>query len=52
VIVFQLVSVTATLYLPTINADLIDNGLMRTDVGRIWTAGGWWSSVSPNCWQG
>ncbi|WP_328785393.1 ABC transporter ATP-binding protein/permease [Streptomyces canus] len=45
-IVFQLVSVTATLYLPTINADLIDNGLMRTDVGHIWTAGGWMVVVS------
>jgi len=47
-IVFQLVSVTATatLYLPTINADLIDNGLLRTDVGYIWTAGGWMVVVS------
>ncbi|MGW3650953.1 ABC transporter ATP-binding protein [Streptomyces sp. NPDC000878] len=45
-IVFQLVSVTATLYLPTINADLIDNGLLRTDVGHIWTAGGWMVVVS------
>ncbi|MDQ1021699.1 hypothetical protein [Streptomyces afghaniensis] len=44
--VFQLVSVTATLYLPTINADLIDNGLLRTDVGHIWTAGGWMVVVS------
>jgi ABC-type multidrug transport system fused ATPase/permease subunit len=46
VTVFQLVSVTATLYLPTINADLIDNGLLRTDVGHIWTAGGWMVVVS------
>ncbi|WP_405512600.1 ABC transporter ATP-binding protein [Streptomyces canus] len=44
--VFQLVSVTATLYLPTINADLIDNGLLRTDVGHIWTVGGWMVVVS------
>lgn len=35
VIVFQLVSVAATLYLPSINADLIDKGLMRSNVGRI-----------------
>jgi hypothetical protein len=35
-VVFQLVSVSATLYLPAINADLIDNGLLRTDVGHIW----------------
>ncbi|RAJ43059.1 ATP-binding cassette subfamily B protein [Kitasatospora sp. SolWspMP-SS2h] len=40
-IAFQSVSVAATLYLPAINADLIDNGLLRTDVGHIWTAGGW-----------
>ncbi|WUA21106.1 ABC transporter ATP-binding protein/permease [Streptomyces canus] len=46
VTVFQLVSVTATLYLPTINADLIDNGLLRTDVGHIWTVGGWMVVVS------
>jgi ABC-type multidrug transport system fused ATPase/permease subunit len=45
-IVFQLISVIATLYLPTINADLIDNGLLRTDVGRIWTAGGWMVVIS------
>ncbi|MEU2288506.1 hypothetical protein ABZ614_42560 [Streptomyces sp. NPDC013178] len=32
--VFQLVSVTATLCLPTINVDLLDNGLLRTDVGH------------------
>jgi hypothetical protein len=35
-VVFQLVSITATLCRATINADLIDNGLLRTDVGRIW----------------
>ncbi|MEV6345921.1 ABC transporter ATP-binding protein [Actinoplanes sp. NPDC051851] len=46
VIVFQLVSVVATLYLPTINADLIDNGLLRADVGHIRTAGGWMVVIS------
>ncbi|QKW17921.1 ABC transporter ATP-binding protein [Kitasatospora sp. NA04385] len=40
-IAFQSVSVAATLYLPAINADLIDNGLLRTDIGHIRTAGGW-----------
>ena len=35
VVVLQLVQTVATLYLPTLNADLIDNGVIKSDVGYI-----------------
>ena len=35
VVVLQLVQTVATLYLPTLNADLIDNGLVKSDAGYI-----------------
>ena len=35
VVVLQLVQTVATLYLPTLNADLIDNGLVKSDTGYI-----------------
>lgn len=42
----QLISVAATLNLPALNADLIDNGLLRTDIGHIWSIGRWMLVVS------
>ncbi|HEY4867531.1 MAG TPA: ABC transporter transmembrane domain-containing protein, partial [Candidatus Dormibacteraeota bacterium] len=35
VVVLQLVQTIATLYLPTLNADLIDNGVVKSDTGYI-----------------
>lgn len=46
VIVLQLVSVIAMLYLPSLNADLIDNGVTKGDIGYIWTTGLWMLAVS------
>ncbi|WP_018157833.1 ABC transporter ATP-binding protein [Demetria terragena] len=36
----QLISVITNLYLPSLNADLIDNGLAKADVDHIWKVGG------------
>ncbi|MBH0779657.1 ABC transporter ATP-binding protein [Nocardia bovistercoris] len=41
VVVFQLISVIATLDLPTLNADIIDNGVTKGDIGYIWSSGNW-----------
>ncbi|WP_433564058.1 ABC transporter ATP-binding protein [Nocardia sp. CA-151230] len=41
VVVLQLISVIAMLYLPTLNADIIDNGVTKGDIGYIWSTGGW-----------
>ncbi|MEG8177051.1 ABC transporter ATP-binding protein [Nocardia terpenica] len=46
VVVLQLISVIAMLYLPTLNADIIDNGVTKGDVGYIWTTGLWMLLVS------
>jgi len=40
VIFLQLVATGAALYLPSVNADLIDNGVAAGDTGYIMTAGG------------
>lgn len=39
VLVFQFVQALAALYLPTLNADIIDNGVAKGDVGYIWRVG-------------
>lgn len=39
VIVLQLVTALATLYLPDLNADIIDNGVATGDVDYIWRTG-------------
>lgn len=39
-VVLQLISVVTSLYLPSLNADIIDNGLARGDIGYIWRVGG------------
>ncbi|MFG1603904.1 ABC transporter ATP-binding protein [Actinoplanes sp. NPDC049265] len=40
VIAFQLVQTLATLYLPTMFADIIDNGVVNGDTGYVMTIGG------------
>lgn len=40
VLVLQLVSTLATLYLPSLNARIIDEGVAQGDTGRIWQLGG------------
>jgi ATP-binding cassette subfamily B protein len=46
VIVLQLVQTLATLYLPTLNADIIDNGVITGDTGYIMRTGGIMLAVS------
>ena len=46
VLVFQLASVAATLYLPRLNADIIDKGVARGDTGYIWSTGLFMLAVS------
>ncbi|HEX3845379.1 MAG TPA: ABC transporter ATP-binding protein [Steroidobacteraceae bacterium] len=41
VAVFQLLATIASLYLPTLNADIIDLGIVKGDTGYIVRAGGW-----------
>jgi ATP-binding cassette, subfamily B, multidrug efflux pump len=40
VVVFQLGSSIASLYLPTLNADIIDNGVVKNNTGYILSTGG------------
>lgn len=40
VLLLQLVSTLATLYLPSLNARIIDEGVAQGDIGRIWQLGG------------
>ncbi|WP_067885451.1 ABC transporter ATP-binding protein [Nocardia vaccinii] len=46
VVALQLISVIAMLYLPTLNADIIDNGVTKGDIGYIWRTGLWMLLVS------
>jgi len=46
VIGFQLVATMASLYLPSLNADIIDNGVARGDTGYILSTGGVMLSVT------
>lgn len=39
-VVFQLAQTIANLYLPGLNAEIIDEGVVRGDVGLIWRTGG------------
>lgn len=39
VLVFQFASALATLYLPRLNADIIDRGVAQADTGYIWRTG-------------
>ncbi|MGY1773125.1 ABC transporter ATP-binding protein [Blastococcus sp. SYSU D00813] len=40
VVAFQAVQAVANLYLPSINADIIDDGVVPGDIGRVLTLGG------------
>lgn len=40
VVLFQLASTITTLYLPSLNARIIDEGVVKGDVDRIWSLGG------------
>ena len=40
VVLLQLVQTLATLYLPTLNADIIDDGVVTGDTGYIMRIGG------------
>jgi ATP-binding cassette subfamily B protein len=46
VVLLQLVQTLATLYLPTLNADIIDNGVVKGDVGYIMRIGAAMLAVS------
>ena len=39
VVALQLVATIASLYLPSLNADIIDNGVVTGDTGYIWRTG-------------
>ncbi|MEV6316156.1 ABC transporter ATP-binding protein [Streptomyces sp. NPDC051776] len=45
-VLLQLVQTTATLYLPTLNADIIDNGVVAGDTGYILRFGGIMLAIS------
>ena len=40
VVVFQLASTITTLYLPSLNARIIDEGVVKGDIDKIWNLGG------------
>jgi ATP-binding cassette subfamily B protein len=46
VVGLQLISTLAALYLPSLNADIIDNGVARGDTGYIVRIGAWMLAVS------
>ncbi|MEU6408379.1 ABC transporter ATP-binding protein [Microbispora sp. NPDC046933] len=46
VVLFQLVGTIASLYLPSLNADIIDQGVATGDTGYILVTGGWMLTVS------
>jgi ATP-binding cassette, subfamily B, multidrug efflux pump len=46
VVVLQLIGTLAALFLPSLNADIIDRGIARGDTGFIVRAGGWMLLVS------
>jgi ATP-binding cassette subfamily B protein len=46
VVLLQLVSTMASLYLPSLNADIIDKGVAKGDTGYILHLGGWMLLVS------
>ena len=40
VVAFQAIQAVAGLYLPTLNSDIINNGIVKQDLGYIWRIGG------------
>ncbi len=41
IVLLQFLSTLATLYLPTLNADIIDDGVVKGNIGLIWSLGKW-----------
>lgn len=41
IVVLQFLSTLASLYLPTLNADIIDDGVVKGDIGTIYSLGMW-----------
>ena len=48
VLLFQFVSAMASLYLPRLNADIIDQGVARGDTAYIWSTGSFMLAISPS----
>ncbi|MEW1754544.1 ABC transporter ATP-binding protein [Streptomyces angustmyceticus] len=46
IVLLQLIQTLATLYLPTLNADIIDNGVVKGDTGYILGVGGFMAAVT------
>jgi ATP-binding cassette subfamily B protein len=46
IVALQLLGTIAALYLPSLNADIIDNGIAKGDTGYILRIGGWMLTVS------
>jgi ATP-binding cassette subfamily B protein len=46
IVVLQLVQTTATLLLPTLNAAIIDDGIVAGDTGEILYLGGWMAGIA------
>lgn len=46
VLIFQTVQVLANLYLPTLNADVIDRGIAQGDTGYVLRTGGWMLAIT------
>ncbi|HET8582863.1 MAG TPA: hypothetical protein VFL65_06400, partial [Jatrophihabitans sp.] len=46
IVVLQLTGTIAALYLPSLNADIIDNGVAKGDTGYIVRTGGWMLGVT------
>ena len=46
VVILQLVGTIASLFLPSLNADIIDNGVVLGDTGYIIRIGGWMLAIS------
>ncbi|WP_206222227.1 ABC transporter ATP-binding protein [Schaalia sp. ZJ1691] len=46
VLVLQFIATMTSLYLPTLNADIIDNGVAKGDTAYIWRVGGFMLAVS------
>ncbi len=44
--ILQLIGTIASLYLPSLNADIIDNGVAKGDSGYVWRTGGWMLGVT------
>ena len=46
ILILQLVATIASLYLPSLNADIIDRGVAKGDTGYIFSTGGWMLAIS------